>query len=74
MYNTVLWVLDNEIDPAQFERLCIDLLYRNGLMGVIARHAQSAPESLAHLQKQLTSKPHFLQGGSESLRTGQFSL
>ena len=35
MYKKVLWVLDNEIDPAQFERLCIDLLYRNGYRDIV---------------------------------------
>jgi len=28
--NQVLWTLDNEIQPRDFERLCVDLLGREG--------------------------------------------
>lgn len=35
MANQVLWALDNEIEYKKFERLCIDLLYRNGYKFII---------------------------------------
>lgn len=35
MLNKTLWVLDNEMDPKKFERLCVDLLYRNGYKEII---------------------------------------
>lgn len=35
MLNQVLWVLDNEVDPRSFERLCTDLLYRNGYEEIV---------------------------------------
>ncbi len=33
--NKVLWVLDNETSPKTFERLCVDLLFRNGYTSII---------------------------------------
>jgi tetratricopeptide (TPR) repeat protein len=35
MLNKVLWTLDNETDADGFERLCVDLLYRNGYHDII---------------------------------------
>ena len=35
MLNRVLWVLDNETDFKTFERLCVDLLFRNGFRDII---------------------------------------
>lgn len=35
MMNKVLWVLDNETSPKTFERLCVDLLFRNGYANII---------------------------------------
>ena len=35
MLNQVLWVLDNETDPKKFERLCVDLLFRNGYRNIV---------------------------------------
>lgn len=35
MHNRVLWTLDNEIDPTTFERLCTDLMYREGYTDII---------------------------------------
>jgi tetratricopeptide (TPR) repeat protein len=35
MRNPILWALDNEIDARSFERLCTDLLFRNGYMDII---------------------------------------
>jgi tetratricopeptide (TPR) repeat protein len=35
MLNQVLWILDNETDFKTFERLCVDLLFRNGFHDII---------------------------------------
>ncbi len=35
MLNSVLWTLDNELDGKTFERLCVDLLYRNGYRDIV---------------------------------------
>lgn len=35
LLNQVLWTLDNETDSKTFERLCIDLLYRNGYTNIV---------------------------------------
>jgi tetratricopeptide (TPR) repeat protein len=38
--NKVLWTIDNELDAAKFERLCVDLLGRNGFSDIIAVEPQ----------------------------------
>jgi tetratricopeptide (TPR) repeat protein len=35
MMNKVLWVLDNEMSPKAFERLCVDILFRNGYSNIV---------------------------------------
>lgn len=35
MASRVLWMIDNELDGAHFERLCVDLLYRNGYRDIV---------------------------------------
>jgi len=35
MPNRVLWTIDNELDGRTFERLCVDLLYRNGYRDIV---------------------------------------
>jgi tetratricopeptide (TPR) repeat protein len=35
MVGHVLWVIDSELDGRSFERLCIDLLYRNGYKDIV---------------------------------------
>lgn len=35
MYNKILWTIDNELDGKTFERLCTDLLYREGYKDII---------------------------------------
>ncbi len=35
MASQVLWMIDNELDGARFERLCVDLLYRNGYRDIV---------------------------------------
>ncbi len=37
MASQVLWTIDNELDGASFERLCVDLLYRNGYCDIDCR-------------------------------------
>src|SRR4051812_33527734 len=34
MMSKVLWTLDSEIEAQAFERLCVDLLYRNGFKDI----------------------------------------
>jgi len=40
MPSMVLWTIDNELDGARFERLCIDLLHRNGYKDIVPREPQ----------------------------------
>jgi len=35
MASQVLWMIDNELGGARFERLCVDLLYRNGYRDIV---------------------------------------
>jgi tetratricopeptide (TPR) repeat protein len=35
MFNKILWVLDNEMNPKAFERLCVDILFRNGYSNIV---------------------------------------
>ncbi len=35
MFNKVLWFLDKEIHPKNFERLCVDLLFLNGYRDIV---------------------------------------
>ena len=35
MYNLILWTIDNEMDGSRFERLCTDLLFREGFKDII---------------------------------------
>lgn len=35
MLNLVLWTIDNEIDPSKFERLCTDLMFREGYRNIL---------------------------------------
>jgi restriction endonuclease Mrr len=36
MQSMVLWAIGNELEGAKFERLCVDLLYRNGYKDTLA--------------------------------------
>ncbi len=35
LFNPVLWTLDKETSPKTFERLCVDLMYRNGYKDIL---------------------------------------
>jgi len=35
MASQVLWMIDNELDGKRFERLCVDLLFRNGYRDIV---------------------------------------
>ena len=35
LFNPVLWTLDNNFDPFLFERLCTDLMFRNGYTNIV---------------------------------------
>ncbi len=35
MLNQVLWTIDNELAGGSFERICVDLLYRNGFRDIV---------------------------------------
>jgi tetratricopeptide (TPR) repeat protein len=35
MMSNVLWAIDNELDGAKFERLCVDLLHRHGYLDIV---------------------------------------
>jgi tetratricopeptide (TPR) repeat protein len=35
LFNPVLWTIDNDFDPFLFERLCTDLMFRNGYTNIV---------------------------------------
>jgi tetratricopeptide (TPR) repeat protein len=35
LFNQVLWTLDNDFDSFRFERLCTDLMFRNGYINIV---------------------------------------
>lgn len=42
MLNQVLWAIDNELSGHKFERLCVDLLFRNGYRQIVPIEPQDA--------------------------------
>lgn len=56
MINQVLWTIDNELDGASFERLCIDLLYRNGYRDVVPVEPQDGGRDAEELPRRGRSR------------------
>ena len=42
MFNKILWAMDNELDGSTFERLAVDLLYRNGYKDIVPIEPQDS--------------------------------
>jgi tetratricopeptide (TPR) repeat protein len=52
MLNQVLWTIDNELDGMSFERLCIDLLYRNGHREIVPIEPQDGGRDAEEFPRQ----------------------
>jgi tetratricopeptide (TPR) repeat protein len=52
MLNQVLWTIDNELDGGSFERLCIDLLYRNGYKDIVPIEPQDGGRDAQEFPRQ----------------------
>jgi tetratricopeptide (TPR) repeat protein len=51
MSNRVLWTIDNELDGRTFERLCVDLLYRNGYRDIVPIEPQDGGRDAEELPR-----------------------
>jgi len=70
MQSMVLWAIDNELGGAKFERLCVDLLYRNGYKDIVPIEPQDGgrdAEELPRKRRDRDGCPSFFQF---SLETG----
>lgn len=52
MINQVLWTIDNELDGRTFERLCVDLLYRNGFRDIVPIEPQDGGRDAEEFPRQ----------------------
>ena len=52
MINRVLWTIDNELDGRTFERLCVDLLYRNGYRDIVPIEPQDGGRDAEEFPRQ----------------------
>lgn len=52
MWNRVLWTIDNELSGSEFERLCIDLLYRQGFKEIVPVEPQDGGRDAEELPRQ----------------------
>jgi|GEM_PF-2579750 tetratricopeptide (TPR) repeat protein len=51
MESMVLWTIDNELGGAKFERLCVDLLYRNGYKDIVPIEPQDGGRDAEELPR-----------------------
>ncbi|MGA2206184.1 MAG: tetratricopeptide repeat protein [Terracidiphilus sp.] len=51
MQSMVLWAIDNELEGAKFERLCVDLLYRNGYKEIVPIEPQDGGRDAEELPR-----------------------
>jgi tetratricopeptide (TPR) repeat protein len=51
MQSMVLWAVDNELGGAKFERLCVDLLYRNGYKDIVPIEPQDGGRDAEELPR-----------------------
>jgi len=51
MQSMVLWAIDNELGGAKFERLCVDLLYRNGYKDIVPIEPQDGGRDAEELPR-----------------------
>jgi tetratricopeptide (TPR) repeat protein len=69
MQSKVLWAIDNELEGAKFERLCVDLLYRNGYRDIVPIEAQDGGRDAEELPRKGRDRdgcPSFFQFSLES--------
>jgi tetratricopeptide (TPR) repeat protein len=52
MGNQALWTIDNELDGRHFERLCVDLLYRNGFRDIVPIEPQDGGRDAEEFPRQ----------------------
>jgi tetratricopeptide (TPR) repeat protein len=66
--NKVLWAIDNELDEAKFERLCVDLLRRQGFLDISPIEPQDGGRDAEELPRRGRSReghPTFFQFSKE---------
>ena len=66
--NKVLWAIDNELDEAKFERLCVDLLRRQGFLDITPIEPQDGGRDAEELPRSGRSReghPAFFQFSKE---------
>lgn len=66
--NKVLWAIDNELDEAKFERLCVDLLRRQGFLDITPIEPQDGGRDAEELPRRGRSReghPAFFQFSKE---------
>jgi len=51
MQSQVLWTIDNEMEGSKFERLCVDLLYRNGYKDIVPIEPQDGGRDAEELPR-----------------------
>lgn len=69
MQSMVLWTIDNELGGAKFERLCVDLLYRNGYQDIVPIEPQDGGRDAEELPRKGRDRegcPSFFQFSLES--------
>ena len=69
MQSKVLWAIDNELEGAKFERLCVDLLYRNGYKDIVPIEPQDGGRDAEELPRKGRDRdgcPSFFQFSLES--------
>lgn len=66
--NKVLWAIDNELDEAKFERLCVDLLRRQGFLDIMPVEPQDGGRDAEEFPRRGRSReghPAFFQFSKE---------
>lgn len=66
--NKTLWAIDNELDEAKFERLCVDLLRRHGFLDITPIEPQDGgrdAEELPRKGRSREGRPAFFQFSKE---------
>ena len=51
MQSQVLWAISEELGGAEFERLCVDLLYRNGYKDIVPIEPQDGGRDAEELPR-----------------------
>jgi hypothetical protein len=71
--NKVLWAIDNELDEAKFERLCVDLLRRQGFLDITPIEPQDGGRDAEEFPRRGRSReghPTFFQFSKEENKPG----